>query len=322
LGDNRQGSEVTVSDGEGELFRKQALDHHAGVQEYSGVLRLSPSWTRWTLALVLGASVFYVGFALFGRLSVYATGPAVVRMADRIDLTAADAGQVLAVEVQPGQRVEAGQVLVRLSDDQERAELERFQREFELLLIRRMQNLSDEGARQSLGALRAQRELAESRLEQRMVRAPHAGVVSDVRLRPGQHVTSGEALVSLVGDDSAAVVTAMLPGEYRPLLSVGAPLRLELRGFPYAYQELAIEAVGDELVGPNEVRRYLGPEVAESVEVHGAVVLVRARLPARTFDAEGRRLTYFDGMPGTAQVRVTSERILLSLVPGLKALLP
>ena len=311
-----------MPDGEQELFRKQALDYHEGAEEYGGVLRLSPAWTRWTLPLLLGVAVFYGAFALFGRLALYATGPAVVRMEDRVDLSAVAAGRVDALEVQPGQRVSAGQVLVRLSDEVERAELERFEHEFELLLMRRMEDLTDEGARQALGTLRGELELARSRLAQWAVRAPRPGVVSDVRLRPGQHLTPGEVMVSLVGDGSGAVVTAMLPGEYRPLLKVGAPLRLELRGYPYAYQELTIESVGDELVGPNEVRRYLGPELGESVQVSGAVVLVRARLPARTFEVEGQRLTYFDGRPGTAQARVKSERVLLALVPGFKALFP
>ncbi|MFL5350548.1 MAG: hypothetical protein ACJ8AT_37735 [Hyalangium sp.] len=198
-----------MSDGQDELFRRQALEHHAGAQEYGRVLRLPPSWTPWTLALLLGAAVFFVGFTLLGRLSVYATGPAVVRLDERTEPTA----------------------------------------------------------------------------------------------------------------QGSAVVTALLPGEYRSRLRVGSPLRLELRGFPSAYQELVIQAVGEALVEPDEARRYLGLGQAESLEVHGAMVAVRARLPARTFEVEGRPTPYSDGMPGTAHVRVTSEPILLALVPSLEALL-
>jgi hypothetical protein len=100
----------------------------------------------------------------------------------------------------------------------------------------------------------------------------------------------------------------------------GQKLRLEISGFRYAYRELTVEAIGDEVVGPEEARRYLGPEVADSVQLGGPVVLVRAKLPARTFNSEGRVFSYHDGMHGTAEVRVRTEPILLTLVPGLKVI--
>jgi hypothetical protein len=79
--------------------------------------------------------------------------------------------------------------------------------------------------------------------------------------------------------------------------------------------------VGDEVVGPNEVRRYLGPEIGDAVQVDGPVVLLKARLPSPTFVAEGRTYRFHNGMHGTAEVEVRAEKILLALVPGLKALL-
>lgn len=304
------------------LFRQEALRHHERGGEMGTLLRLTPRWARWSFPLVAGAAAFYLLFGVLGRVSTYASGPAAVRVEDRFELTALAAGRVDSVEVRPGQRVAQGQVLARFSDEAERAELERLEREFELHLAQRMRDLTDEGARQALGSLRVQKELAEARWEQRQVRAPRSGVVGDVRLRPGQHVAQGEVMVSLLGTTSPVVVTAALPGEYRPLLEAGAVLRLELKGFPYRYQELIVEDVADELVGPEEVRRYLGLSTLQGLDPGAATVLVRARLPARSFEMEGRRLAYFDGMPGRAQVRLRSEPLLVALVPGLKALLP
>lgn len=154
------------------------------------------------------------------------------------------------------------------------------------------------------------------------MRAPTAGVVSDVRIRRGQHLAAGDVVASIVGDAARLVVTAMLPGELRPMLHAGSPLRLELQGFPYEYEELAIDSVGDELVGPAEVRRYLGPGLNESVDVKGTVVIVKATLPSRFFEVDGQRLTYFYGMLGFEQARVRAERILSVAIPGLKGLLP
>ena len=74
-----------------------------------------------------------------------------------------------------------------------------------------------------------------------------------------------------------------------------------------------------EFIGPNEVRRFLGQDVADAVTLQGSQVIVQAQVPARTFYAEGRWHTYHDGMHGTAEVRVRSQRIVFALVPGLKA---
>jgi membrane fusion protein (multidrug efflux system) len=302
------------------MYRKEALEHHAGAQETGRVLRLSPGWTHWAFWLLLAVVGFYGAFGVFGWISEYASGPAVVRAENRVEVTALSAGRVTSVEVQPGQRVKEGQILVRFFAGQEQAALERFHQEFELHLMRRMRDLSDEGASQVLSTLRAEKELAEFQLEQRVVRAPLAGVVSDVRIRRGQHLSEGEVVVSLVQEDSPLEIIAMLPGGSRPLLSKGGTLRMELQGFPYQYQELIIDEVGDELVGPGEVRRYLGPELAESLTVTGAVVLVRAHTPSRFFEADGRRLAYVDGMLATAHARVKTERIVTTIIPGLKAL--
>ncbi|EPX55947.1 hypothetical protein D187_008202 [Cystobacter fuscus DSM 2262] len=302
------------------IFRKEALDYQAGAKEQGSVLRLSPSWTRWGFWLLLAVVGFYVAFGIFGWISQYATGPAVVRMEDRLEVTALSAGRVTSVEVHPGQRVKEGQILARFFAGPEQASLERYEHEFELLLMQRMRDLTNEAVSQALNSLRAEMELARFQLEQRLVRAPHAGVVSDVRIRRGQHLTEGEMVVALVQEDSPMQVIAMLPGGSRPLLAKGGTMRLELEGFKYQYQELIIDQVGDALVGPEEVRRYLGPELAESLTVNGAVVLVRAHAPSRFFEADGKRLAYFDGMLGTVDARVKSERILLTIIPGLKTL--
>jgi multidrug efflux pump subunit AcrA (membrane-fusion protein) len=258
-----------------QIFRKEALEHQEiGMQERGTVLRLSPGWTRWAFWLLLGVVVFYGCFGVVGRMSEYASGPAVVRMAERLEVTAVSAGRITAVEVRPGQRVKEGQVLARFQS------------------------------------------------EPRALLAPWAGVVGEVRVQPGAQLTEGDVIVSLLRKDSPLEVVAMLPGEYRPWLSTTGKLRLELQGFPYQYQELAIEEVGESLVDPRQLGPSLGVAPEERPEAGGSVVLVRARLPSRSFESEGQRLTYFDGMRGTAEVHVRTERIATVLIPGLKRLFP
>jgi membrane fusion protein (multidrug efflux system) len=303
------------------IFREEALRHHEGHREEGDVLRISPAWTRWTywvlLALVLAAGLY----SFFGTLPEYASGPAVVKVEGRSDMTVEAPGIVASVEVRTGQRVEAGQPLVSFLSREETAALERIQRELELQLVRVLREPSDEAARQALTSLRAELELAQARQQARTLRAPHAGVVSALRVRPGQYVNPGESVVSLVGEDVQASLVALLPGGYRPLLEPGRTLRVELNGFPHEYQTFTIESVGDQIVGPGEVRRFLGADIADALSLSGPMVLVRARSSSPGFTSQGRTFNYFDGMLAEANARVRSDRILVTLIPGLKGAL-
>jgi hypothetical protein len=96
-------------------------------------------------------------------------------------------------------------------------------------------------------------------------------------------------------------------------------MRLEIGGYRYAWQKLTVGSVGDEVIGPGEAQRTLGPAIAGAVQVTGPVVLVKARLPSPTFEAEGKTYRYHNGMQGTAEIRVRSQRILWVLIPSLEA---
>ncbi|HWN44772.1 MAG TPA: GAF domain-containing protein [Thermoanaerobaculia bacterium] len=305
-----------------EVFREEAVEYHVAVGSREGDwLRLSPRWTNATFWLLCALVAAFLAYSLVGTIDEYATGPAVVRLSGRTEVTASQEGIVTAVEVRPGDRVAAGQPLVRFQSARENAELQRIEREWDLQLIERLRDLSAPGPSQALIALQAERDLARARVEERVVRAPRAGLVSDVRSRPNQHVGSGDILLSLTGAASLPMLTAVLPGEHRPLLRARMPLILELRGYGHAPQRLAITAVAEEVVDPDEARRLLGPEVATAVSLNGPVVLVEARFPEAAFEADGKRYELHDGMWGTAEVRVRSEPLLAALVPGLRTLL-
>ncbi|HYC88600.1 MAG TPA: GAF domain-containing protein [Thermoanaerobaculia bacterium] len=303
-----------------DLFRDEALEHHAaaGVRE-GDWLRLSPRWMSATLWLLVAMVAAFLGFAAVGTIGEYSTGPAVVRLAGRTEVTASQAGPITAVEVRPGDRVVAGQVLVRFQNAREAAELARIEREWELQLIERLRDLS--APAQALIGLRAERDLVRARLDERVVRAPRAGIVGDLRCRRDQHVAAGDILLSLTGTDAQPTLVAVLPGEHRPLLRAGMPLKLELRGYGHAPQRLVVAVVADEVVGPEEAKRLLGPEVATAVPLNGPLVRVEARFPSGTFEASGKRYALHDGMWGAAEVRVRSESLLAALVPGLRAVL-
>jgi membrane fusion protein (multidrug efflux system) len=298
------------------LFRAEAVAYHAQPREDGALLEIAPSWARQSFRLLLGVLLCALLYLILGRAHEYASGPAILRVEGRTDLTARVAGVVSAVLVHPGERVRAGQPLMQFFMEQESAELERIKKEQELQLLKLLRDPSDQAARAALTTLRAERELATARLSLRLVRAPHAGVVSDVRIRSGESLMVGDLVVTLLPEDATLSLVALLPGRYRPMLRAGQPLRFELEGYRYEYRELPIDEVGDAVIGPHEAQRYLGPDLADSVQLQGPVVLVRAHLPWRSFVSDGRAFDYYDGLHAWAQVRVRSERIARLLLPG------
>jgi membrane fusion protein (multidrug efflux system) len=304
------------------IFREEALEYHAAAGSREGDwLRLAPRWTSATTWLLVVLVAAFLLFASLSTIDEYSIGPAVVRLTGRTEIPASQEGLVTAVEVHAGERVAQGRVLVRFESAREAAELARIDREWELQLVERLRDLSAASSAQALIALRAERDLVRSRLEARVVRASAAGIVGDVRCRPGQRVAAGDILLSLHGAGSRPVLTAMLPGEHRPQLRPGMPLNLKLRGYRQSPQRLTITAVADEVVGPEEAKRLLGPEVATAVPLNGALVRVEAELPRDTFESGGETYVLHDGMWGSAEVPVRSESLLVALVPGLRDVL-
>ncbi|HEY2739326.1 MAG TPA: HlyD family efflux transporter periplasmic adaptor subunit, partial [Thermoanaerobaculia bacterium] len=301
------------------LFRREVVEQTLRPKTQADPLRISPAWARWSYWVLVAALAGFLLYAWLGTIDEYASGVAVVETGGRADLTARNPGTVVGVDVAPGQRVEVGQLLVRFDDNRERADLDRAEREFNLQLINRLRDPSSGAAEQALIGLRAERELARAHLEERYLRSPAAGVINDILVRPGQYLQPGQTVLSLAAGSTEPMVTVVVPGQYRPLLRAGQPLRLEISGYRYAYQKLAVESVSDEVIGPGEAQRALGPAIAQTVQVTGPVVVVKAHLPSPTFEAEGKTYRYHNGMQGTAEVRVRSERLIWVLVPSLKA---
>lgn len=284
-------------------------------------MHLSRGWTRWSYWLLVAVFVAALAYGAVGRLHEYASGPAVVWVAGRVHVTAPTSGTVHELDVRPGQRVEAGQLLARFYAAPELAELERVRHEFELHLVKTLRDPSDREARQALIALRAQKDLATARLEQLSIRAPEAGAVGDVRIRPGQRLSAGDIVVTLLGDERHCSIVAMLPAHYRPQLTPGMSLRFEVTGYRYAYQEMTIASVGTQIIGPTEVKRYLGQEIDDTLKLEGPVVLVEATPASPTFEVDGQKFDFYHGMNGVAEARVRTESILVSVWPGLRVVL-
>lgn len=300
------------------LFRREAVEHHARGGVSGDVLHITPRalfWTHWMMLAGAGAAVW---FGFVGQVDEYATGPAVVRIEGQLEITAPSAAVISEITVRPGQRVRAGQVLVRMFSSQESAELQSVERELDTQLAKLLRDPGDRVARESLVSLRTRRDLARARLEHQSVRAPEDGVVGDVRIQAGQLVEPGMAVLTLETGAQRVVVTALLPGQYRPRLHAGQTLRVRLSGFARETHALSIERVGSQLMGPSEAARYLGRDFRDTLAIQGPVVLVHARIAGTQFLSEGERYDYFHGMQAVAETAVRHENVAYALIPGLK----
>lgn len=151
----------------------------------------------------------------------------------------------------------------------------------------------------------------------RQPRAPSDGVVTDVRVRAGQQVAPGDQVASIVADASEYELLAFLPGSYAPQLHEGFPMVLKIDGYANSHEVVLVQQVETEILTPREVARYAG---VESIAVPSSSVIVRAILPRASFSMDGRTFSYHDGMTAAAEVSVRSEPMLVSLIPGAKAL--
>ena len=62
------------------------------------------------------------------------------------------------------------------------------------------------------------------------------------------------------------------------------------------------------------------PRAADSLKLaqDGSYVLVKAKLPKRTFRAKGKTYRYHQGMPAKVEVRVEDKRFISTLLPSVE----
>ncbi|MDD9939938.1 MAG: HlyD family efflux transporter periplasmic adaptor subunit [Myxococcales bacterium] len=300
------------------LFRSRALAQAQTHEDKADLVRLSPAWTRWAYWVIVGGALsafLYVGLA---RVDEWAQGPALVHVEGATELTAKAPGTIARVAVEPGQVVDRGDLLATLTADNERAQLKRLQQEFDLQLARTLRDPSDQAARQSLVSLRVERDLAQTRLSDLFLRAPRAGVVDDIRVRAGQAVNPGDHILTLGGEQSSCTIWALVPGRYRPELELGALVHFNVHGYRYAQASAELSSVGAQVLGPREVTRYLGNEIAGALNIEGPTVIAKAELPGCTFTSDDDVFRFHQGMGGSGEVQLRSEALWAVLFPDLR----
>ncbi|SIT43552.1 RND family efflux transporter MFP subunit [Paraburkholderia ribeironis] len=158
-----------------------------------------------------------------------------------VDVTTEVAGLVRDITFSSGQEVKAGQVLVRLNDGSDRAQLaslqaaaelsqtvyKRDKAQYEIQAIAKAQLDADAA---DLRSKRAQVDQQAALVDKKTIRAPFAGRVGITTVNPGQHINPGDAIVTLQAIDPI-YVDFYLPQQQLGQLQVGQVVVVDTSAF-------------------------------------------------------------------------------------------
>lgn len=151
-------------------------------------------------------------------------------------------GILASIEFEEGQQVEAGRILFRLRDDEQRARLREAEAELALAqeVFERTKKLASKNvsstaqldrARAELSVARARLELARVALEKTRIPAPFAGVLGARSVSIGERVGKETLLVPLDSLDRLQLVFS-LPESAVGVVRPGAPVRIRVAPYP------------------------------------------------------------------------------------------
>lgn len=152
------------------------------------------------------------------------------------------AGRIVEIAFQEGQPVKQGELLIRLDDSLNRAELDEaqarlelakrnFTRTEELAAGRIATERSRDEARSALDVSTATVELAKVRLEKTRIQAPFDGIAGLRQVSVGDYVTAGQDLFNLE-DITPIKVDFRVPEKFLPALRAGQTIEVNVDAYP------------------------------------------------------------------------------------------
>lgn len=303
----------------GSLYRGEALEAHRTRGQEGQVVNLSPTWVRRTYPILIVTILVGLVASILLTVPTYSSGTGVV-VFDGTPITAPIGGSVEQVYVSARQAVKKGQILLKLNNAAETAELTAAVSDYENATMQYLYDSQDEATKKSLASALTRVERAKASAETRLVRAVKDGVVGDLRIRQGSALNAGDTALTLVQPNTEPEITAFLPGKDRPRLRVGMALQVDIVGFTKARESATITSISTEIVAGEEIAaRVLGPGLAGAFRsLHGGNwVIVKAKLPSRTFVADKRTHYYHHGLTAKTEVKIQSKPFLVTLLPAL-----
>lgn len=169
-----------------------------------------------------------------------------VNASQGVDLTVEAAGVVKEILFKSNQHVAAGDMLLRLDNVVQHADLEaaRTALELDLTNLKRARELQSRGVATNVSldsseaaarASEAQVARATALLDQRQLSAPFQGTIGLSRVELGQYVAPG-MIVTTLQDLDTMRVDFSLPEQELPLLKIGLPLQVHIEGDDRAFR--------------------------------------------------------------------------------------
>lgn len=165
------------------------------------------------------------------------------RARESVDVVAETSGRVTRIAFEEGDRVTEGDILIELDAERERAELREKQaqlRDAQAQFERARELREDTGAvsqqevdtlEASLSVARAQVGLAETRVRDRVVRAPFDGVLGLREISRGAYVDP-ETLITTLDETEVLRLNFSVPERFLAEIRPGMEARARARGFP------------------------------------------------------------------------------------------
>ncbi|MEO8699072.1 MAG: HlyD family efflux transporter periplasmic adaptor subunit [Kofleriaceae bacterium] len=306
----------------GGLYRGEALEAHRSRGNEGVPVNLTPGWVKRTYPVLCISLLIAVVVSIFITVPTYSSGQGMVVL-QGTTVTSPAPGTVDQILVKQGDSVKKGQILIRMHAANEEAELAQATTEYNNIQIQYLFDQTDEQMKKSLAGAYARVERLQAAVDTRVVRARKDGVVSDRRIQLGQALQAGDHILTIVDPGTEPEVVAFLPGTDRPRLRVGQTLQVQLGGYKKIRELATITSIGNEIVGGNEAARFLGAQQQDTFKLQGgSFVIVKARLPSRTFQTEHRTYYYFHGMQAVTEVKIQSKPFLVTLLPAIEKYLP
>src|SRR5262249_8607901 len=132
---------------------------------------------------------------------------------DGTPIAAPIGGTVEQLYVAARQEVKKGQVLAKLNNAGEAAELAAAVSDYENATMQYLYDPQDEQTKKSLAAALTRVEKAKAQAETRIVRARTDGVIADLRIKQGSTLNVGDVVLTIVQPKAEPEITAFLPGK-------------------------------------------------------------------------------------------------------------
>ncbi|MHA7631065.1 hypothetical protein [Corallococcus sp. M7] len=146
--------------------------------------------------------------------------------------------------------------------------------------------------------------------------APLEAMVGRVAATKGAQLEAGQPVVALMNRNVLPSLSVLFPEDYRQELAPGMTLEFQMPDMPHP-----LETVIEQVEGPEASLQFAKVQRRAAAYPEGAV-LIRAHVPARTYERDGKKRVYQDGESGRAQVKLGTQRLLVSWFPGLRDALP